>query len=340
MPHPTRISRRWFLRRLASAGAAGLLAPGFFQALPGSDRLGPTLPLRPLGTTGDRIPAFALGGWHIGAASPATARTLVETALEEGVRLFDTAANYQNGGSERYLGEFLPARFRDELLLLTKSAAPTGVQVRRELEESLRRLRTDRIDYYLIHSISTPEDVDRRLADGVLDTLHQAKEQGLIRHIGFSGHFTSAAHLRLLERVAPETERFACAMIPVNAVDPSSEDSFTANLIDPLLARGTGILAMKTACWGRLMTQVLDIDGRSTGPAIPAYLSKEEAFGFALSLPVSTWVSGVSSVEELRENLSILRRFSRLGDADRLAIVDKVAAFANSTSIEVYRRWG
>ncbi|MBE2214507.1 MAG: aldo/keto reductase [Opitutaceae bacterium] len=325
------MTRREVLRRLAvMTGGLSLLpwralAGTAESARPVADALGPTLPRRVLGKTGLHVSMLTIGGSHIGRPSEADAQAIIEGAIELGVRTFETAQLYQNGGSEERLGKFLTPKYREHVQLFTKTMAEDAATARRHLEDSLRRLRTDVIDLWQLHDVRSAEQAERRVA-GVLDVMLRAKAEGKVRHIGFSGHATWRAHARVLEL----TDQFETCLMPINVADPSYE-SFILNILPKLTARNMGVLAMKTLGGDGLT-------GRRGKPGvIPDVLSVADALRFAWSLPIHTLVSGIARVQHLRENVETARTFVPLSPEERAALVDKVRPFAADGALEYYK---
>ncbi|MEO0333081.1 MAG: aldo/keto reductase, partial [Bacteroidota bacterium] len=156
---------------LASFEEAASLAPA-------RDRLGELLPQRKLGKTGETVTMLGLGGAHIARMGEAEAQKTIETALEGGVRFFDNAEQYGNGLAEKRYGMFLSPDYRDVSYIMTKTRATNAKVAQQHLEDSLRRMNTDYIDLWQIHSVTSPDDVDRRLENGVLEFVQQAQTEG------------------------------------------------------------------------------------------------------------------------------------------------------------------
>ena len=176
------------------------------------------------------------GGWHIGAMSERDAQSTIEIALQAGVRFFDTAESYQSGGSETRLGKLLTPKYRDVIYLMTKSTAKTADDARQHLEGSLRRLNTDYLDLWLVHSLTTPEDTEGRIANGIFEVMAEAKASGKARHIGFSGHYQPNAFFQAIE-----SDLFDACMMPVNLVDPSYS-SFIKQAMPKLVEKNIAVL--------------------------------------------------------------------------------------------------
>ena len=193
------IDRRAFLKSMASLTTGILLSSACAESGEEetvSDGLGTLLPTRKFGRTGEAVTMLGVGGWHIGEMSEAEAQKTIETALEGGVRFFDSAESYQGGGSESRLGKLLVPKYRDDVFLMTKTTAPNATKAWEHLESSLTRLNTDQLDLWQMHSVRNPADVDERIDNGILDVMLEAKATGKTRYIGFTGHSIPAAHER------------------------------------------------------------------------------------------------------------------------------------------------
>jgi aryl-alcohol dehydrogenase-like predicted oxidoreductase len=320
------ITRRELLQRLALLTGATLVPWRAFGAMEpaSSDKLGPVLPQRTLGKTGLKVTMLAVGGSHIGRPSEAVAQAVIEAAIESGIRTFDTAQLYQNGGSEERYGKFLTPKYREHVLIFTKTMAEDAATARSHLEGSLRRMKTDYLDLWQLHDMRTIDKADLRI-DAVLDVMLRAREQGKVRHIGFTGHGSWRTHVHVLEK----TDAFETCLMPINVADPSYE-SFTLNVLPILLKRNMGAMAMKTLAADGLM------GGRGgTGPRIiPDRLSVNEALRYVWSLPVSTLVSGMASVAHLNANVASARTFVAMTEAERQALIARVADVAQTGEME------
>ena len=320
------MTRREVLKTMGLLTGATLLPwRGFgVEEKTASDKLGPLLPQRLLGKTGMKVTMLAVGGSHIGRPSESTAQAVIDAAIEQGIRTFDTAQLYQNGGSEERYGKFLTPKYREHVLIFSKTMAEDAATAQSHLEGSLRRLKTDYLDLWQLHDVRTPQQAETRVR-GVLDVMLKAKEQGKVRHIGFTGHATWRAHARVLQL----TDAFETCLMPINVADPSYE-SFILNIMPILLERKMGVQAMKTLAADGLM------GGRGgKGPRIiPDRLSVEDALRFVWSLPICDLVSGMASVEHLKANVSYAKRFVAMTEAERTALIDKVADLAKSGEME------
>lgn len=264
---------------------------------------------------------------------------MIESAIEEGVRFFDTAENYGNGLSEERYGRYLTPKYRDSIFLMTKTAAPDAATARQHLEGSLRRMQTDRIDLWQLHSLTSPEDAASRLDRGVLEAALEAKAEGKVQHIGFTGHASPYAHKQMLEN-SEAREAFETCLMPINPVDAGAKHSFIDQVLPALAEADFGVLAMKTLADGRFFSEK-SMNGRvnweTDSPIVPDVLTIEECIFFALSLPISVLITGAEKPAFIREKAALVRRFEGLNDAARLAVVEKVARFAELGEVEYYK---
>lgn len=329
-------NRRTFLKSLAGVTAGLSLNKGSLGVELNSDKLGEVLPKRKLGRTGEYVTMLGTGGYHVGWTTERDAQEVIEAALEGGVRFFDTAESYSNGISEERYGKFLTPKYRDLIFLMTKTTGKDAKTVQEHLDGSLRRLKVDRIDLYQIHSLKTPEDVDSRIKEGVLEVLLKAKQQGKIRYLGFTGHQNPFAQTRMLEQTA-ESDIFDAALMPVNVLD-QSYFSFTKNVIPKALERNMGILAIKSLADGRFFAKKEKANWISDDPLIPNYLSIKEAMHFVWSLPVTVLISGNENATYMREKIALARSFSKLSEEQKMNLIDKVKDIALTGKLEYFKK--
>jgi predicted aldo/keto reductase-like oxidoreductase len=289
---------------------------------PADDKLGPRLPLRRLGSTGVAVTLLGAGGVHIGDAREEDAQEVIETAIAEGVRFFDTANMYSEGRSEQRLGRYLVPKYRDHVFLMSKSLATNDEDAIADLETSLRRCGCDYFDLWQIHALKDPADADNRVAAGILDACERALQEGKVKHLGFTGHADFRGHLRMLEHVKKRGLPVATAQMPINLVDPHYA-SFTTHVIKPCLDHGMGILAMKTLAFGRLLGKNLGWQRQDVKltPIVPERVSLEQALTYVWSLPVSVLVSGMENAEQVRQNAAIARSAGTLDGGTRSKLV-------------------
>lgn len=296
----------------------------------GHDRLGKLLPQRILGRTGEAVTMLGVGGWHLGAMSERDAQITIEIALQEGVRFFDTAESYHSGGSETRLGKLLTPNYRDVIYLMTKSTARNADDARRHLEGSLRRLNTDYLDLWLVHSLMTPQDTDNRIANGVFEVMAEAKASGKVRHIGFSGHYKPDAMIRAIE-----SDIFDACQMPVNLVDPNYS-SFIKQIMPKLVEQNIGVLGMKSLANGGFFGGSNHAQHGDKPKIIPNLVSIPEAINFTWSLPISVLITGADNPIQMQEKIDLAKSFISMDEPQRQALIDQVADLAGNT-VEFYK---
>lgn len=334
--------RREFIKKAASITAFGLLA-NWASAIPTSDKLGEVLPKRQLIRNGEKVTSFCLGGYHLGfTENPKDAEYMIERCMELGVRFFDNARGYHNGRSEEYMGKFLTPKYRDEIFLMSKAHHKTGVDVKKQLDESLKALNTDYLDLWQIHDCATPEDVENRIKTGVLDAFLEAKQKGKTRYLGFTGHRNPKTHLYFLNRLKELGVELDTVQMPLNVCDPSFE-SFQHNVLPVLNERGYGVIAMKTMSGGSMLGGRIDTTPQHIKTKdIPDVVSKTELthanlHEYVYSLPVSSLCSGCRFTYELEDNVKVLKEFNKLSEGDMKRLVDYAKPYAGMI-VENYKR--
>jgi len=311
-----------FPRRAAARGRSGERAA---QSAPSSGVLPrSSLPTRRLGRTDLDVPILALGGHHLGlAGSEREARILVETALEEGVRFFDNAESYHGGRSERWLGAALKD-VRSDVLVMTKTHSPrdrSAESARRHLEGSLERLGTDYLDLWQLHSTKSVEDVELAFRPGgAMEYILRARDEGLVRYVGVTGHVTPEAHRRALQ-YWDEGWRFDTFQFPINPID-YHQRSFQRQILADIVARDIGVIAMKTSADGRLLRERI--------------CTIEETLRYVWSLPVNVAVVGMERPELVRENARIARSFKPMSPGELVALRVRIEPRAD-LSLEWYK---
>ncbi len=330
-------NRREFLKKMAGL-TAGLAIPSYLTGVTSAnrDRFGELLPVRYLGKTGVPVTILGVGGFHIHWTTERDGQEVIMTALENGVRFFDTAESYGPHVSEIKFGKFLTPNYRDIVFLMSKSTARDAKTAREHLEGSLKRMKTDYLDLWQIHSLSSPEDVDERISNGVLDVFLEAKSSGKVRFIGFTGHRNPLAHLHLLERTK-DMDIWDASQMPINPLDAASEYSFTRDVLPELVKRDIGVLAMKTLADGRFFAKKNQHQWETDTPIVPDVLSIADTQNFAWSLPISTLITGAENKEFMDEKVHMAREFRKLNESDRSQLIDKVSDLSVYGKLEYYK---
>jgi aryl-alcohol dehydrogenase-like predicted oxidoreductase len=335
-------NRRQFIKKSAAVAIFGLVAD-WASAVSISDKWGDVLPRRQLIRNGEKVTAFCLGGYHLGfTENEKEAERMVERSMELGVRFFDNARGYHRGRAEEYMGKFLTPKYRDEIFLMTKAPEKTAAGVNRQLDESLKALNTDYVDLWQIHAVSTPEDVDRRIEQGVLDAFLEAKAKGKARYIGFTGHRNPVTHLHFLKRLDELGIELDTCQMPLNVCDPSFE-SFEEHVLPVLLEKEYGVIAMKSMAGGSMMGGRIDTtpeDIRTKDiPDVVALtdLTHANLHQYVYSLPVSSLCSGCRFTYELEENVKVLQGMKKLSPADKERLISLARPYAGLI-VENYKR--
>jgi uncharacterized protein len=280
------------------------------------------IPTRAFGGTGERVSLLGLGGWHVGL--PKTDRAavrLIHTAIDAGITFLDNAWDYNDGLSETRMGQAIADR-RDRVFLMTKACTHgrDGKVAMRQLEESLRRLRTDYLDLWQVHEVVFDDEPDRHFASGgVVEALEVARRQGKVRYLGFTGHKSPALHLNMLSRGF----RWDACQLPLNCFDASFR-SFEREVLPVLESQRIAAIGMKSL-------------GGDGGPVAAGVVTAEEALAYAMSLPVATVVSGMESPRILAQNLAVARGFKPMATRDRDRLRKRVAALAADGRFELYK---
>jgi aryl-alcohol dehydrogenase-like predicted oxidoreductase len=289
---------------------------------PSSSTKNEPVPRRPFGRHPDPVSIIGLGGYHLGKArTKAEAVRIVHEAIDAGINFLDNAWEYHEGESEERMGRAIEDR-RGSVFLMTKvcTHGRDGRVAMRQLDESLRRLRTDYLDLWQIHECVYYNDPDRHFArGGVVEALVQAKEQGKVRYVGFTGHKDPEIHLRMLSFDFP----FDACQLPLNGFDAHFK-SFQTRVLPELARRRIAPIGMKS----------LGGDGRVVKKKAAAI---DDALRYAMSLPVCTTVSGIDSMKVLRQNLRIARGFEPMSAKERKAYEESLAEYGPDGRFELYK---
>lgn len=277
---------------------------------------------RPLGRTGEQVTIIGLGGYHLGTIKDDDeAVRLIHEAIDAGITFLDNAWEYHDGRSEELMGKAIRDR-RDQVFLMTKvcTHGRDRHEAMRQLEDSLRRLQTDHLDLWQVHELAFDNDPERHFAaGGVIEALDEARQQGKVRFVGFTGHKDPAIHLQMLSYDYP----FATCQLPLNCFDATFR-SFEQKVLPELARRGIAPIGMKSL-------------GGEANMVKQGAVTAEEALRYALSLPVATVVSGIDSPKVLRQNLDVVRGFTPMTAEEMQQLRDRCAAQAGDGRFELYK---
>ncbi len=280
-----------------------------------------SLPKRPLGTTGEEVSILAVGGGHVARLSISSSEVIriIQYAIDQGVTFIDTAWEYHSGRSEALIGEAIRGR-RDDLFLMTKVCARDRDGAMEQLEESLRRLGTDRLDLWQFHEINYDNDHEWIFAPGgAAEAAREALKSGKVRYVGFTGHKNPDFLLSMLEHDFPWTT----VQMPINVLDASFR-SFGKRVLPELQKRGIATLGMKSLGGeGQLIRK--------------AGLTPQQCIRFALSQPIATLVSGMDSIEVVDQNVAIARDFQPMSEEELNELAKTTAKIASDGRHEWFK---
>ncbi len=261
---------------------------------------------RTLGRTGERISAIGLGGYHIGGVkSDGESIRIIRSAIDRGITFMDNSWDYHDGTSEKRMGEALKDGYRQKVFLMTKFDGRTKNEAMKQIDESLKRLKTDHLDLLQIHEVIRLEDPDRVFAEGgAIEALTEAKKSGKTRFVGFTGHKDPMVHMRMLEQAAEHNFHFDTVQMPLNVMDAHFR-SFEKIVLPVLAQKGIGVLGMKS------MGSSVILESKSVKPI--------ECLHYAMNLPTSTVITGIDSMEILKQAFEAARTFkpmTRVGSGE------------------------
>ena len=280
---------------------------------------------RELGSTGERVSAIGIGGWHLGLKSvdEAIAIRIVRSAIDRGINFLDNCWDYNDGASEIRMGKALRDGYRAKAFLMTKIDGRSKESATRQLDESLKRFGVDQIDLVQHHEILRYEDPHRIFdPDGANAALVRAREAGKVRYIGFTGHKDPRIHLYMLEVAEQNGFVFDTVQMPVNLFDAHYR-SFAKLVVPELVRRRIGVLGMKSMANGILLKS------KTVTPI--------ECLHYALNLPTSVVITGIDSMEILDQAFEAVRTFHPMTNAELRPLLAKTAAAAATGKFEPFK---
>ncbi len=282
------------------------------------------IPTRVLGRTNERVSILGLGGWHIGAVKQEKeAIRIMHAAIAEGMTFFDNAWDYHDGHSEELMGKALAMDgLRKKVFLMTKNCERDYAGSMKNLEDSLRRLKTDCIDLWQFHECNYDNDPDWIFDKGGMKAALEAKKQGKVRYIGFTGHKDPSIHLSMLAKY----KKWDASQMPINVGDAVYR-SFQHKVVPVCLKQEVGVIGMKGLGGGYpkgLFPEVMDVT--------PA-----ECYRYCLSLPIATQVMGILSMQQLLQNLAVARNFKPMNKKEQAAFVGRVSERCSDGRHETFK---
>lgn len=351
MTNRSKMGRRAFLGTGLTAAASvaagnsfhGVPAPGGLnlQKLknehPYNERTHLAMPTNAFGKTGFKVGILSLGGQATleQKGREDISEKMINRAIDLGVNYIDTAASYGGGVSQKHIGLVTKTR-RKEVWLSTKTHDRSYDGSMRLLEESLKSLQTDHLDMWQLHNVKRKDEVDKIFADdGALKALIKAREEGIVRYLGITGHYEPLILVNCLRRFS-----FDAILMALNAADVHYL-SFKDYLLPEAQKQGTAIIGMKVATRGRMISTWTppppEEQPERMRTQLPGTLTIKEALSYNMSLPVSTTILGVDNIEQIEENMQIASQFSPLSDQEMQALEFKTLPIVRQGLY--FRRW-
>lgn len=279
---------------------------------------------RVLGSTGERVSAIGLGGWHIGLkyVDEELGIRIVHAAIDCGITFMDNSWDYNDGVSEIRMGKALRG-YRDKVFLMTKIDGRSQKEATKQLDESLKRLQVDYIDLVQHHEIIRYEDPHRVFdEEGANAAFIKAREAGKIRYIGFTGHKDPHIHLHMLEVASERGFKFDAVQMPLNVMDAHYR-SFAKLVLPELVKQNIGVLGMKSFANGILL---------QSNTVTPI-----ECLYYVLNLPTSVVVTGIDSMEILDQAIEAVQTFQPMDEQQVRVLLAKTAQAAASGEFEPFK---
>jgi len=286
---------------------------------------GSEMQYRTLGSTGEKVSAIGVGGWHLGLkhVDQKLAIRIVQSALDRGITFLDNAWDYSEGDSETRMGKALQNGYRDRAFLMTKIDGRSKKEATKQLEESLKRLDVECIDLVQHHEIIRFEDPHRIFDDeGAHVALIEARDAGKLRYIGFTGHKDPRIHLYMLEVAAQHGFKFDAVQMPLNLMDAHYR-SFAKEVVPELVRQNIGVLGMKSMANGILL---------KSNTVTPV-----ECLHYALNLPTSVVITGIDSMEILEQAFTAMRTFRTMSDQELTTLLARTAVTASRGEFEPFK---
>jgi predicted aldo/keto reductase-like oxidoreductase len=282
------------------------------------------MPYRVLGRTEERVSVVGLGGYHIGKlAVEGDSIRIIRTAIDRGITFMDNCWDYNNGTSELRMGKALRDGYREKVFLMTKIDGRTKQAAAQQLDESLHRLQTDRIDLLQHHEVIRAEDPDRIFAEGgSQEALVEAQKAGKVRYMGFTGHKDPFIHLRMLEIAAKNGFHFDAVQMPLNVMDAHFR-SFGDQVLPVLLNDRIGVLGMKP------FGDHFILQSNTVTPI--------EALHYSMTLPTSVVITGIDSLQVLDQAIEAARTFKPMTKEEVASLLSRTKQAAVNGRFELYK---
>ncbi len=302
-------------RRTFFGGVFAGLAGSAFGAKPPKPKSG-DIPMRTFGKTGERLTIIGQAGGRFPLITFEEAKAITLRAYDLGINYFDNSIDYWDGRSEEVYGAVLPP-FRKHVFITTKANKRTRAGAAEELDQSLKRLKTDYVDLWQIHAVDEKAEVERIFGPGgAIEAFEAAKRAGKCRFIGFTGHHDPYVHLEMLKAY----EKFDSILMPLHIADPGYL-SFEKLALPVAAERKMAIQGMKSLANAKLLQE----------------FSARECLSYALSLPVSCVTVGCTTIGQLEDDVRIAQRFTPF-TSEEMATLRKRAEGIKGPGLEDWKR--
>jgi predicted aldo/keto reductase-like oxidoreductase len=282
------------------------------------------IPYRTLGRSREKVSLVGLGGYHLGKqADPQESVRIIRAGLDEGINFLDNCWDYNGGESEIRMGNALRDGYRQKAFLMSKIDGRTKAAAASQINESLRRLQTDRIDLLQFHEVIRDTDPDRIFAKGgAMEAVLEAQKAGKIRLIGFTGHKSPDIHLKMLATAKKHDFTFDAVQMPLNVMD-AHYDSFEKKVLPVLVKEDIGVLGMKP------MGDHFILESKT--------VTAVECLHYPMNLPTSVVITGCDSMEILNQALGAARSFRPMNSNEVAALLAKTTQASQSGKYELYK---
>ena len=331
--------RRAFLTTLGAVAAAchpktsagggtsrkpAVAAPAASAAAPSTPAVQVTMPKRALGSTGEMVSMFGLGGAHIGKQKDEKdSIDVIRYAVDHGFTFLDNCWDYNDGKSEERMGKALADGYRQRVFLMTKLDGRSAQSATDQLEQSLFRLKTEMIDLVQVHEVIRMTDPARVFGKGgTMEALLAAKKAGKLRYIGFTGHKDPAIHLAMLKMADDHGFRFDTVQMPLNVMDAHYK-SFERSVLPVLVEKKIGVLGMKSMGDGIILKS--------------GVVSAPECLRYSASLPTSVIITGCENRTDVDQAVAIAKDFTPLNAAEKSALLARTQAAAVAGEYELFK---
>ena len=313
-----RVSRRRFLEVAASITAMCSMRSALWSA---EERDG--IPYKTFGSTGEKVSAIGLGGYHIGRPADEEAIRIIRTAIDGGINFMDNCWDYNDGASEIKMGKALRDGYRQKVFLMSKIDGRDKKTAAQQIDESLKRLQTSHIDLMQMHEVIRMSDPERVFAPGGgMEALAEAKKAGKIRFIGFTGHKSPDIHLHMLKAADQHNFQMDAVLMPVNMMDAHFE-SFVGKVMPVLVQKKIAIQTMKPLGGGIILQSKT--------------VSASECLQFAMSQPTDVVITGCDSLEIVQQALNTARNFKPMNNEEIAGLLARTSSAASQGKFELYK---